>query len=125
MHSAKRNAAAEAHGVSETDQLGGKVIRENSLTCRPVQGRSGGRQPRAKGDDIKWEILSGHAAVRIKAERYPLSSGSRFRGTFGTDEWLGEGKSRYPDGGSLLRCHDEVIIASRTHHGPDLSRVLA
>lgn len=40
MHSTKRNAAAEARGVPETDQLGGKVIWENSLT--PVQGRSGG-----------------------------------------------------------------------------------
>src|SRR5437667_12155549 len=42
MHSTKRNAAAEARGVPETDQLGGKVIWENSLTFRPVQGRSGG-----------------------------------------------------------------------------------
>lgn len=46
MHSTKRNAAAEARGVPETDQLGGKVIWENSLASRPVQGRSGGRQLR-------------------------------------------------------------------------------
>jgi hypothetical protein len=32
MGSRNRNAAAEAHGVPETDQLGRKVYRENSLT---------------------------------------------------------------------------------------------
>jgi hypothetical protein len=42
MHSTKKNAAAEARGVPETDQLGGKVIWENSLTSGPVQGRRGG-----------------------------------------------------------------------------------
>jgi Holliday junction resolvase RusA-like endonuclease len=37
MRSRIENAAAEARGVTETDQLGGKVDRENSLTHVPAQ----------------------------------------------------------------------------------------
>jgi hypothetical protein len=93
MNSTNRNAAAEARGVSETDQLGGRVNRENSLTTEPVQGHRGGRRSRAEGDRIEHEIVSRHAAIGIKAERYPLSGASRFRGSgddidiyaFGTD----------------------------------------
>src|SRR5262245_23680025 len=135
MHSTKRNAAAEARSVPETDQLGGKVISENSLICRPVQGRSGGRQPRAKGDHIERQIVLRHAAIGIKTERYPLSGGRCFRGSgddvdiypFGTDErpLVAEGKSRCPDGASLLHWHGEVVTASRTRHDPGHSRVVA
>src|SRR5437660_824249 len=57
MHSIKRNAAAEARGVPETDQLGGTVNRENSLTTEPVQGQQGGRRSRAKGDRIERETV--------------------------------------------------------------------
>jgi len=53
MNSTNRNAAAEARGVPETDQLGGKVNRENSLASGPVQGQRGGRRSRAKGDRIE------------------------------------------------------------------------
>ena len=53
MHSIKRNAAAEARGVPETDQLGGTVNRENSLASGPVQGQRGGRRWRAKGYRIE------------------------------------------------------------------------
>ena len=67
MHSTNRNAAAEARGVPETDQLGGEVNRENSLTSRPVQGRRGGRRSRAKGDRIEREIVSRHAAIGVRA----------------------------------------------------------
>jgi hypothetical protein len=81
MSSISRNAAAEARGVPETDQLGGRVNRENSLTTGPVQGHRGGRRPRTKGARIEREIVSRHAAIGIKAERYPLSGGSRFRGS--------------------------------------------
>jgi hypothetical protein len=94
MNPSNRNAAAEARGVPETDQLGGKVNRENSLTTEPVQGQCGGGRSRAKGDRIEREIVSRQAAIGIKAERYPLCGASRFRGSghhidiyaFGTDE---------------------------------------
>jgi Holliday junction resolvase len=104
MRSTNRNAAAEARGVPESDQLGGTVNRENSLTTEPVQGHRGGRRSRAKGDRIEREIVSRHAAIGIKAERYPLSGASRFRGSghdidiyaFGMDEGplVAEVKSR-------------------------------
>jgi Holliday junction resolvase len=104
MPSRNRNAAGEVRGVPETDQLGGKVARENSLTSGPVQGQRGGHRSRAKGDRIEREIVSRHAAIGIKAERYPLSGGSRFRGSghdidiyaFGTEEapLVAEVKSR-------------------------------
>jgi hypothetical protein len=126
MNSTNRNAAAEARGVPETDQLGGKVNRENSLASRPVQGQPGGRRR------IEREIVSRHAAIGMKAERYPLSGGSRFGGghdvdiyPFDTDDGrlVAEQKSRRPDGASLLRWHDEVVTASR--HDPGHSRVVA
>jgi Holliday junction resolvase len=100
----RRKAAAKARGVPETDQLGGKVAPENGLTSGPVRGQRGGRRSRAKGDRIEREIVSRHAAIGIKAERYPLSGGSRFRGSghdidiyaFGTEEapLVAEVKSR-------------------------------
>jgi hypothetical protein len=77
----RRKAAAKARGVPETGQLGGKVNRENRLTSRRVQGQRGGRRSRAKGDRIEREIVSRHATIQIRAERYPLSGASRFRGT--------------------------------------------
>jgi hypothetical protein len=61
-----------------------------------VQGHRGGRRSRAKGERIECEIVLRHAAIGIKAERYPLSGASRFRGSghgagFVTPEkWLGE-----------------------------------
>jgi Holliday junction resolvase len=104
MNSTNRNAAAEARSVPETDQLGGRVNRENTLATEPVQGRRGGRRSRVKGDRIEREIVSRHAEIGIKAERYPLSGASRFRGSghdidiyaFGTDEGplVAEVKSR-------------------------------
>jgi Holliday junction resolvase len=69
-----------------------------------VQGHRGGRRSRAKGDRIEREIVSRHSAIGVKAERYPLSGGSRFRGSghdvdiyaFGKDEvpLVAEVKSR-------------------------------
>jgi hypothetical protein len=41
---------------------------------------SGGRSPRRKGGDIERELVELHRALGIYAERYPLSSASRFRG---------------------------------------------
>jgi Holliday junction resolvase len=87
----------------ETDQLG-RVSRENSLASGTVEGQRGGHRSRAKGDHIEREIVSRHAAIGIKAERYPVSGGSRFRGSghdidiyaFGTEEapLVAEVKSR-------------------------------
>jgi Holliday junction resolvase len=104
MNSTNRNAVAEARGAPETDQLGSGVNRENSLTTRPKQARHGGRRSRAKGNRIEREIVSRHAEIGVKAERYPFSGASRFRGSghdldiyaFGTDEGplVAEVKSR-------------------------------
>jgi hypothetical protein len=88
-----------------------------------------------RGPDNIPVAISRHAAIGIKAERYPLSGGSRFRESghdldiyaFGTDErtLVAEAKSRSPDGASLLRWHGEVVTASRTRHDPCHSRVVA
>src|SRR4051794_7103893 len=53
-----------------------------------------GRRHRLKGDRIEREIVELHGAMGIRAERYPLSGASRFRGSghdvdiylFGADE---------------------------------------
>jgi Holliday junction resolvase len=98
-----RNAVAqEPHGASETDQF--EKVRENRVAPGTVGAQRGGRRSRAKGDRIEREIVSRHAAIGIKAERYPLSGGSRFRGSghdvdiyvFGEDEGplVAEVKSR-------------------------------
>ena len=89
----RKTAAPEPRRAPETDQLG-RVNRE----------QRGGRRSRAKGDRIEREIVSRHAAIGIKAERYPLSGASRFRGSghdvdiyaFGTNEapLVGEVKKR-------------------------------
>jgi Holliday junction resolvase len=55
---------------------------------------SGGARHRRKGDRIERDIVAQHIGIGIKAERYPLSGASRFRGSghdidiypFGTDE---------------------------------------
>lgn len=55
---------------------------------------SGGRASRDKGNRIEREIVARHLELSIKAERYPLSGASRFRGSghdvdiylFGADE---------------------------------------
>ena len=111
MNSKNRNAVAEARGVPETDQLGGEVNRKNSLTTAVVQGRQGGHRSRLKGVRTEREIVSRHAAIGVKAERYPLSGGSHFRGSghdidvyaFGTDEGplVAEVKSRGSGAGFL------------------------
>jgi hypothetical protein len=72
MNSTNRNAAAEARGVPETDQLGGRVNRENSLTSPPVQGRRGGRRSRAKGGRIEREIVSRHTEIGIKGAGHDI-----------------------------------------------------
>jgi hypothetical protein len=79
MSRINRNAAAEARGVPETDQLGGTVDRENSLTTEPVQGHRGARS-RAKGDRIERDRLA-TCCNRDKGRTLPLSGGTRLRGS--------------------------------------------
>jgi hypothetical protein len=100
MNSTNRNAA-EARGVPKTDQLGGKVNRENSLATGSLQGRRGGRRSRVKGDRIEREIVSRHAEIGIKAGRDPLSGASRVRGS----------------------CHDIDLYPFRTDEGPLVAEV--
>jgi hypothetical protein len=40
-----------------------------------------GARHRQKGDRIEREIVDRHLAIGVKAERYPLSGASRFRGS--------------------------------------------
>ena len=77
--------------------------RNRKQTRRDGQAR-GGRRSRDKGNRVEREIVSRHAAIGVKAERYPLSGASRFRGSghdvdiyaFGKDEGplVAEVKSR-------------------------------
>jgi hypothetical protein len=41
----------------------------------------GGRAPRRKGDSVERELVHLHRALDLRAERYPLSGASRFRGS--------------------------------------------
>jgi hypothetical protein len=74
----RKAVAHEARSAPETDQFG-RINRENSLAS--VQGQRGGHRSRAKGDRIEHEIVSRHTEIGVKAERYPLSGASRFRGS--------------------------------------------
>ena len=99
----------------------------------PAEGRgaaaSGRPGPRKAAAHEARGANTNHEAPR---ERYPLSGGNRLRGghdvdiyPFDTDEGalVAEGKSRRPDGASLLRWHGEVVNVSR--HDPGHSRVVA
>jgi Holliday junction resolvase len=131
--SRSRNAASvEARGVPETDQLGGKVDRENSLTSESRQPRRGGRGSRDKGGREERNLVNRHLELGIHAERYPLSGASRFRGSghdidvyaFGRDEGplVAESKARKNGGGfvqieSWLAEHD-LLFLKRNHADP-------
>ena len=52
---------------------------EQSPTCH--KAKLGGGRHRRKGDRIEREIVVQHIRIGIKAERYPLSGASRFRGS--------------------------------------------
>jgi Holliday junction resolvase len=43
--------------------------------------RNGGARHRQKGDRVEREIVAQHVSIGVKAERYPLSGASRFRGS--------------------------------------------
>ncbi len=68
---------------------------EQETNQQPVQKQQrGGLAARRKGGNIEREIVERHRAIGIRAERYPLSGASRFRGSahdvdlylFGPDE---------------------------------------
>jgi hypothetical protein len=101
----------------------GKTVIASELADFHVQ--RGGRRARVKGDRIEREIVSRHVAIRVKAERYPLSGASRFRGSghdveiyvFGTDEapLVAEVKLRRFGAGFVtlekwLREHDYLFL---------------
>jgi hypothetical protein len=75
---------------------------------RPMNA-SGGRKSRDKGNRVERELVARHLALGVKAERYPLSGASRFRGSghdvdlyiFGPDEApaVSEVKARKCGGG--------------------------
>lgn len=46
-----------------------------------MSAQRGGRRFRDKGNRIEREIVARHLEINIKAERYPLSGASRFRGS--------------------------------------------
>jgi hypothetical protein len=64
------------------------------MFLRDFMSRTGGDRHRRKGNRIEREIVDGHKALGISAERYPLSGASKFRNSghdvviylFGQDE---------------------------------------
>ena len=54
------------------------LLRERPLAELFIELAAGGN---LQGDRIERKIVSRHAAIGIKTERYPLSGGSRFRGS--------------------------------------------
>ena len=52
---------------------------ERRPTCR--KHKLGGARHRQKGDRIEREIVDRHCTLGVRAERYPLSGASRFRGS--------------------------------------------
>jgi hypothetical protein len=82
--------------------------RNRKQARRDGQAR-GGRRSRDKGNRVEREIVSRHTEIGIKAERYPLSGASHFRGSgndidiycYGKDEApiVAEVKARKNGGG--------------------------
>jgi Holliday junction resolvase len=91
-----------------------------------------GARHRRKGDRCEREIVERHCALGIKAERYPLSGASRFRGSghdvdlylFGTEEApaVCEVKAR-KDGGGFVQLEkwlgeNDALFLRRNHADP-------
>ena len=80
----------EPHAINPAGELEFREANPHS----PKNQHRGGRAARHKGDRIERQIVRDHLDLGIKAERYPLSGASRFRGSghdvdiyiFGTDE---------------------------------------
>jgi hypothetical protein len=113
---AATSAPPRAHSLPPVHSF----VWRSPLTEAFIELDSGGN---LQGDRIRREIVTRHAAIGIKAKRYPLSGGSRFRGSghdadiyaFGTDEGplVAEGKSRllrrdWIAQARALRIEDEI-----------------
>jgi hypothetical protein len=96
---APRKAAGPASATTdcearETDPLAGAISFSKATRLKAPRQSSGGARHRQKGDRIEREIVDRHLSIDVKAERYPLSGASRFRGSghdvdvylFGVDE---------------------------------------
>jgi Holliday junction resolvase len=92
-----------------------------------------GAAPRRKGDRCERELVLRHAELGVKAERYPLSGASRFRGSghdldvyaFGRDEapLVTEVKARKNGAGfttleKWLGEYDALLFLRRNHTDP-------
>src|SRR5205823_2043774 len=94
--------------------------------------RVGGARHRRKGDRCERELVVRHAELGVKAERYPLSGASRFRGSghdvdiyaFGGDEapLVAECKAR-KNGGGFVQLEKwlgeyDALFLRRNHADP-------
>jgi hypothetical protein len=75
------NAKRAGAGAADPLLLKTTTTPSDSTTTIANQARRGGRRSRDKGNRVEWEIVDRHTALGIKAERYPLSGASRFRGS--------------------------------------------
>jgi Holliday junction resolvase len=100
--------------------------------CGRTRNSSGGARHRRKGDRIERELVDRHRALGVKAERYPLSGASRFRGSghdidcyiFGPDEApaICEVKAR-KNGGGFVQLEKwlgeyDALFLRRDHADP-------
>jgi Holliday junction resolvase len=91
-----------------------------------------GARHRRKGDRVERELVDRHRAIGIKAERYPLSGASRFRGSghdvdvyaLGPEEapLVAESKAR-KDGGGFVQLERwlgeyDLLFLRRNHADP-------
>jgi hypothetical protein len=71
-----------AHAWRRARGIGRSATRARDNARRAAEGRKqGGRSSRRKGNRIELELVARHRALGIKAERYPLSGATRFRGS--------------------------------------------
>ena len=100
---------------------------------------AGGGRYRRKGDRVEREVVSRHAAIGVKAERYPLIGASRFRGSghdidiyaFGRDEGplVAEVKSRRSGAGFVtlekMARRLRLPVSSSEQRGADGASAMA
>jgi len=77
---AQRGDAGEAR---KCDLLGSKITSETktSASANQAAARKGGARRRRVGNVCEREVVDRHLGLGIKAERYPLSGASHFRGS--------------------------------------------
>jgi len=74
--------------------LANRNLLSKNFVSTSTECKTGGTRRRRKGDRIEREIVDRHKALGVRAERYPLSGASKFRGSghdvdiylFGRDE---------------------------------------